>query len=67
MWFPLLVAWFVKASLLRIGGLTFYRRGMPFFLGLAMGHFFMAGVFWPVLSLFLAPEASRAYPLYFGG
>ncbi|MCC6730999.1 MAG: hypothetical protein IT208_16870 [Chthonomonadales bacterium] len=67
MWFPLMVAWLLKASILRAGGLSLYRRGIPFFLGLAMGHFFMAGVFWPVLSLFIAPEASQAYHLYFGG
>lgn len=67
MWFPMLVAWAAKAFLLRMGGLKLYRRGIPFFLGLAIGHFFMAGVFWPVLSLFIAPSASSAYPVYFGG
>jgi hypothetical protein len=67
MWFPLFVAWLAKAALIWGGGLRLYRGGIPFFLGLTVGHFFMAGIFWPVLSLFLAPEASRAYHLYFGG
>jgi len=67
MWFPLFVAWLLKACILRAGGLKLYRQGIPFFLGLAIGHFFMAGIFWPVFSLFIAPEASRAYHLYFGG
>jgi hypothetical protein len=67
MWFPMFVAWILKAAILRIGGLKLYRTGIPFFLGLTMGHFFMAGIFWPVLSLFVSPEASKAYHLYFGG
>jgi hypothetical protein len=67
LWFPLFVAWLLKAALIRAGGLKMYRGGMPFFLGLTIGHFFMAGIFWPVFSLFLAPEASQAYHLYFGG
>lgn len=67
MWFPMLVAWTFKAAILRIGGLKLYRTGIPFFLGLTMGHFFMAGIFWPIFSLFVAPEASKAYHLYFGG
>jgi len=66
-WFPLLIAWLLKATILRFGGLTYYRRGMPFFLGLAIGHFFLAGVFWPVFSLLIAREASQSYHLYFGG
>ena len=67
MWFPMFVAWISKATILRIGGLRMYRTGIPFFLGLTIGHFFMAGIFWPIFSLFLAPEASNAYHLYFGG
>lgn len=66
MWFPLLVTWGIKAFILKYGGLKLYRRGIPFFLGLTIGHFFFAGVFWPVLSLFIG-EASSAYHIYFGG
>lgn len=67
MWFPMFVAWLSKATLLRAGGLKMYRTGIPFFLGLTIGHFFMAGIFWPTFSLFIAPDASKAYHLYFGG
>lgn len=66
-WFPLGVAWACKAAILRVGGLKFYRQGIPFFLGIAIGHFFIAGIFWPVLSLFISHEASQGYHLYFGG
>lgn len=65
--FPLFVAWLVKLVILKAGGLRLYRQGMPFFLGLIIGHFFMAGIFWPVLSLLISPEASRSYHLFFGG
>jgi hypothetical protein len=66
-WFPLGVAWLCKAAILRVGGLKLYRQGIPFFLGIAIGHFFIAGIFWPVLSLFITREASQGYHLYFGG
>jgi len=66
-WFPLGIAWMCKALLLRVGGLPLYRRGIPFFLGIAIGHFILAGLFWPAFTLFLAPSASQSYLVYFGG
>lgn len=66
-WFAIMVAWLLKAMILRFGGLPLYRKGIPFFLGLTIGHFFCAGIFWPVLSLFIAPEASQSYHIYFAG
>lgn len=66
MWFPLFVIWGIKALILKYGGLKVYRQGIPFFLGLTIGHFFFAGVFWPVISLFIG-EDSSAYHIYFGG
>jgi len=38
----MLIAWLCKAAILRMGGLTLFRRGIPFFLGLAIGHLFIA-------------------------
>jgi hypothetical protein len=64
--FPLFIAWLSKFVILKIGGLKLYRRGIPFFVGLIVGHFFWGGLFWPVLSILLGPETSRAYHLYFG-
>ncbi|NUQ70040.1 MAG: hypothetical protein HUU17_04395 [Chthonomonadales bacterium] len=66
-WFAIFMAWLLKALILRFGGLPLYRRGIPFFLGLTIGHFLLAGVVWPILSLFIAPEASQSYPIYFAG
>ena len=67
LFFPMLVAWGCKATLLRAGGLPLYRKFMPFFLGLIIGHFLIGGVLWPLFSLLLSPEASQSYHLYFGG
>jgi hypothetical protein len=50
LWFPLLIAIAIKATLLRFVGFRAYRRAMPFFMGLAAGEALMAG-FWPLLSL----------------
>jgi hypothetical protein len=64
--FPLFVAWLIKWLLLRVGGLTLYRAGIPFFIGLTLGHFTLAGILWPLISLLIGPEASAGYHLYFG-
>jgi hypothetical protein len=63
---PLLIAWLIKWLLLRAGGLHLYRAGLPFFLGLIIGHFAIAGIFWPLFSLLISPDASAGYHLYFG-
>jgi hypothetical protein len=65
-WFPLLMAWLCKSLILRVGGLRAYRRGIPFFLGLAIGHLLVGGVLWPVFSLCVSRQAANAYHLVFG-
>jgi len=65
-WFPMLIAWTVKAIVLRIGGLALFKRGIPFFLGLTIGHFAIGGLFWPCLTVFLPKEVGNAYHLLFG-
>ncbi|HHX40173.1 MAG TPA: hypothetical protein GX715_09435 [Armatimonadetes bacterium] len=65
--FPLFVAWLAKLIILKAGGLKLYRRGIPFFLGLIIGHFTLAGILWPLLSMLISPEASRSYHIFFGG
>jgi hypothetical protein len=63
---PLFLSWLIKWILLKAGGLHLYRAGLPFFLGLIIGHFSIAGIFWPLFSLLISPEASAGYHLYFG-
>ena len=41
---PVFFAWVCKAILIRVGGVTLYRRAMPLFLGLLIGYTF--GVVW---------------------
>ncbi len=45
-WFPTLCVWAIKGVILRYGGLRGHRRLVPFFLGLALGHFVMTGGVW---------------------
>ena len=40
LWMPLLIAWIIKAVLLRYGGgIQTYRKSLPFFYGLILGQF----------------------------
>ena len=42
--FSIFLAWACKLIILRIGGVSLYRKALPFFLGLILGHFFAAGI-----------------------
>jgi len=46
LWWAFFMAWFMKTLILRLGGVRLYRRFIPAFLGLAIGHFFSAGIVW---------------------
>lgn len=50
LWWAFLVAWVLKSTLLRLGGVRLYQRLIPAFLGLALGHFFTAGILWGSLA-----------------
>jgi hypothetical protein len=50
-WFPMLAAWVLKAGTLRYGGMRFYARVRPFFLGLVFGEFTCATM-WTLLAIF---------------
>ena len=60
LWFSMLVAWLIKAPLLRYGGMPLYRRARPLFLGMSFGEFFSAAV-WAVLALLYGVE-TPVYP-----
>jgi len=64
LWGPFFLVWLIKTITLRIGGMRAYRRGIPFFLGLILGHFFLAGLIWGWLSIF--NEMYRRYVVFFG-
>ncbi len=49
-WVPLMVAWLVKVSILRYGGLKTYKSAIPFFLGLILGEMSM-GCLWGIIGI----------------
>jgi hypothetical protein len=65
LWWPFFVVWLCKALVLRYGGMALYRRLIPGFLGFALGHYAMAGIFWGLLGAF-SGEAVRGYAVWFG-
>jgi hypothetical protein len=64
-WFPFLIVWAVKFLVLRYGGGRLYRRTVPFMLGLALGHYIVAGVIWGLWSTTGKPPFQR-YGVWFG-
>lgn len=51
-WFPLLISWAIKRTLLNHGGVRAYRKALPFFFGLILGEF-IVGNLWSLLGIAL--------------
>ena len=49
-WSSVLVAWVIKLSILRFGGIRTFRRLAPFFLGMLFGEFLLGGV-WALIGV----------------
>jgi hypothetical protein len=49
-WMPFMVAWAAKLVVLRYGGLTLYRRSIPFALGLVLGDYTIAAI-WSLIGM----------------
>jgi len=64
-WSSFLIVWIVKSAALRYGGVKFYRATIPFFLGMALGHFAIAGIFWGLIGAWTG-DSVRGYEVYFG-
>ena len=61
-WFPCLVAWLLKSTIMKYGGMRMYVKARPFFLGMIMGEFSIA-VIWALLSWAAnAPAPSFPWP-----
>jgi hypothetical protein len=48
-WADMMIAWAVKAALLRYGGIKAYRNALPLFLGLILGDF-VTGAIWSIVG-----------------
>lgn len=48
-WRAVCVGWFIKAVLLKFGGLRTYRKASPFFVGVILGDF-LIGMFWGLVG-----------------
>lgn len=67
-WWPFFVAWAVQRITLRYGGLPLYRKFVPLFLGLTLGHTLVGGVLWRIIiNYFIDPVISSRYYLNLGG
>ena len=48
LWAPMFIAWLIKRTVIRYGGMRLYQRLLPFFLGLILGQLLML-VFWTLV------------------
>lgn len=61
LWFAFLLVFLIKWALLKVGGIGSYRRLIPLFIGLVVGHYLFGGVAWPIISLFHDSAISQRY------
>ncbi len=60
LWFTVLLAWLIKACILKYGGLRGYRRARPLFLGLILGQFTCNG-FWILIDLLTGQKGNSIF------
>ena len=60
-WVSLFVAWLLKVSLIRWGGLVMHRQATPFFMGLVVGDYLM-GSFWSLWGCWQKKPAYNFLP-----
>ena len=59
-WMPVFLAWLLKFSIVRYGGITLYRRAVPFFLGLILGDYTM-GSLWAIIGPLVGVQTYKIY------
>jgi len=68
-WGTFFLIWLIKSAIFKLGGMKAYRQLIPGFIGLALGHFFSAGIVYsliPIVTGGSAPEWVRRYGVWFG-
>ncbi len=61
LWLPFLIAWAIKAAVLRYGGMKLYRRLMPFFLGMILGDY-VVPLLWAVYGTLTGQQMYLSFP-----
>lgn len=64
LWAPFLAMWVLKAFILQAGGVKLYRQYIPFFLGIVVGHYLVAGIVWGGLAL-VVPDLTQNFIIHF--
>lgn len=64
-WGSFFLVWVIKSIVFKLGGMSAYRRLIPGFLGLALGHYFTAGIAWGLIGMGLG-ESVNTYYVFFG-
>ena len=59
-WSAVCVGWFIKAILLKFGGLRTYRKAAPFFVGMILGDF-LTGTFWSLMGVIFEIPVYRVW------
>ncbi|MDR3707508.1 MAG: hypothetical protein P4L33_04350 [Capsulimonadaceae bacterium] len=59
-WLPVFIAWLVKFTVLRYGGVKLYRATLPFFLGLILGDY-TVGALWSLIGCLAGIPTYRIY------
>ena len=60
-WCPFFVAWLIKVTTLRGGGIRLYRALLPFFLGVLLGDFLIP-MGWAVIGLLTGQQMYLSFP-----
>ena len=60
LWFSIMIGWLAKTLILRYGGMRGFIRARPFFLGLVLGEFTVAGI-WLIIDAITGVQGHRIF------
>ncbi|MEE2657934.1 MAG: DUF6785 family protein [Candidatus Latescibacterota bacterium] len=60
LWFSIFIAWLLKLFAMKYGGPALFSRARPFFLGLILGQFVIAGL-WLIVDYFTSMTDNRVF------